>query len=66
MKVYDERPRIKIPLSPFQLGIEIATVSGIVALLVYAWDSWLTLPETIPLRFGFSGQPTRFGSRTGL
>jgi hypothetical protein len=66
MTMYDARPRIKIPLSPLQLGVEIATASGLVAMLVYAWDSWPELPERIPLRFGLYGQPTRLGSRASL
>lgn len=36
----------------------------VVLLWVWAWLTWANAPDQVPLHFGFSGEPTRWGPRT--
>lgn len=65
-KVYDMRPRIRVPLTRLHVGIEIATVGILVIMLFCVWQVWPSLPERVPQKFDLSGQPTRWGERSGL
>ena len=64
--MYDTRPRIKIPPTRLQRAIEVLTVGVLLAMLLYVWQAWPTVPERVPQKFDISGQPTRWGGRAGL
>ena len=36
----------------------------VVLLWVWAWLTWSNAPDQLPLHFGFSGDPTRWGPRS--
>lgn len=64
--MYETRPRIRIPLTRLQWAIEVLTVGVLLALLLCVWQAWPTIPERIPHKFDISGQPIRWGGRSGL
>lgn len=62
----EKRPRIKIPTTPVQWAIEVLTIGLLLAMLIYVWQAWPTVPEQIPQRFDFSGKPTEWSGRASV
>lgn len=54
------------PLTPRGRRYAWLTILGIAALWLLALACLFNLPETVPVHFGLSGQPTRYGSRLEL
>lgn len=61
-----ERPKIKIPLKPFDYALEILAVLGLATLLFLSAFHYGQLPEQIPTHFGADGRPNAFGPKTTL
>jgi Predicted membrane protein len=61
-----KRPRIEIPLQPFDYSLEALAAFGLLFLLGTAFWHYASLPDTIPVHFGPDGKPDRFGSKTTL
>src|SRR6266404_7760467 len=50
-------------MSPLQVAYEVVAVSGLLFHLVLVTRAWASLPSTIPVHYGFSGQPDAWGGR---
>lgn len=61
-----ERPRIELPYQSVDYTLEILSVLGLLALWGLAAYYYPDLPEQIPVHFGASGYPDRFGSKQTL
>jgi uncharacterized membrane protein len=46
--------------------LEAMAAAGVVALVVYAFVVWPSLPPRVPIHFGFSGPPTSWAGRGAL
>jgi uncharacterized membrane protein len=60
------RPRIQIPMQPFDYSLEALAAIGLLFLLGTALWHYPGLPETIPVHFGGDGKPDRYGSKANL
>ena len=61
-----ERPKIKVPLEPLDLVVEILNISLLVLLILYTFVAYQDMPETIPTHFNAQGEPDGFGSKNTL
>jgi uncharacterized membrane protein len=61
-----DRPKLKIPWSPLEKGLEVASLLGLAFLLWITFSAWAGLPDKVPVHFGFTGQPDRWGDRNTL
>lgn len=62
----EERPKIKIPLTPFDQTVEFVGWLLIVALCIFTGLSYNSLPDTIPIHYNFSGEADGFGSKATI
>ncbi len=46
--------------------LNLIALAGLVALFCIAIHPWVTLPDTIPIHFGFDGQANGWGSKKNL
>ena len=53
-------------LSLLQLVLEVAAAAAIILHVLLLSRAWLTLPDTIPVHFGISGQPDKWGQKAEL
>ena len=60
------RPRIKIPLTPPEYGLEVFAVLGLLFGFMAARLYWTRMPESIPTHFGAAGQPDAWGPKWNL
>ena len=56
----------KLPLTPFEKVLNVASIALIIATWVYVWVALKDLPDRIPVHFDITGQPDRFGSKYEL
>jgi hypothetical protein len=49
--------------SPLRVALEGAALAGLLFHLATAARAWASLPERVPVHFGASGQPDRWGSK---
>ncbi|MGR6835880.1 DUF1648 domain-containing protein [Syntrophomonas erecta] len=61
-----KRPFIKLPLTRWEIWLEVLSALGILMLLFLVWQSWGTLPDKIPSHFGITGQPDAWGNKSSL
>lgn len=57
------QPILRLPLSPTLVALEIAAAVGILAIALFLFQSWASLPPTIPVHFGLTGKPDAWGSK---
>lgn len=60
--MFDERPRVELPLSTLDRVLQAAALLGAFVLAAALIAIPTTMPERVPLHFGASGQPDRWGS----
>ncbi len=53
-------------MSPLQVAYEVVAVSGLLFHLVLVTRAWASLPSTIPVHYGLSGQPDAWGGKIEL
>src|SRR5260370_8870297 len=56
----------KQKMSPLQIAYEVVAASGLLFHLVLIARAWASLPTTIPVHYGFSGQPDAWGGKIEL
>lgn len=61
-----QRPVLHLSRSPLDMGLEVVALLGVVVCCWIAFQSWDSLPETIPLHFGLSGEPNGWGSKATI
>ena len=59
-------PKIKIKMQPSDYILELAAVGGLVFLVGATYYYYPTLPERIPTRFNFQGEPEAFGAKSSI
>jgi uncharacterized membrane protein len=57
------RPILHIPPSPLEVILEIAAFAGVVHCVAGLVRSWASLPDRVPIHFGFDGRPDSWGRR---
>lgn len=57
------RPVLSIPRSTGEVLLEMAAVAGLVLMIGGLAVSWGSIPERVPLHFGVTGEPDRWGSK---
>jgi uncharacterized membrane protein len=65
-KKYNNRPKMRVPLTIFDLVMEIAGLVGLLAMWIIIIASFSKLPDTIPTHFNGAGQPNGFGGKSGI
>lgn len=60
------RPLLRIPYSPMERNLEIASAAGLAFGLLTIVQSWSSIPDSIPTHFGFSGRPDAWGAKRML
>jgi uncharacterized membrane protein len=61
-----KRPRLKIPLKPIDVWMELFSLFLLVTITGYAIISFDSLPDVIPTHFNGKGVPDAFGDKTSL
>src|SRR5712692_3504798 len=56
----------KQEMSSLQIAYEVLAVSGLLCHIVLVTRAWASLPSTIPVHYGLSGQPDAWGGRIEL
>ncbi|MEP0785004.1 DUF1648 domain-containing protein [Coleofasciculus sp. FACHB-129] len=59
----NQRPILTIARSPVDLLLDVVAIAGILLLLLLTFQSWATLPNTIPVHFDIAGKPDATGSK---
>lgn len=59
----ENHPRLKLSYSPKEKILELLSAVLLLAQFVYIAYVWKSLPETIPIHFGLSGEPDGWGPR---
>lgn len=65
-KLKTNRPKIKVPLEPIDIIVDLVTVTIFIIILVYTYISYGNLPETIPTHFNVKGIADGFGDKITL
>jgi uncharacterized membrane protein len=60
------RPRLTVPRTPLETWCELAAVFMLLAACVMPASAWASLPPEIPVHFGISGSPDRWGGKEML
>ncbi len=60
------RPKIKLPITSVDRGVEIVGVLLIIAVWFYTASCYRQLPETVPIHFNGAGEADRFGNKKHL
>ena len=53
-------------MSPLQVAYEVVAVSGLLFHIALVTRAWISLPATIHVHYGFSGQPDAWGGKIEL
>ncbi len=61
-----KRPRLKIPLKPIDLWVELFSLFLLICIAGYAIISYDSLPDIIPTHFNGKGVPDVFGNKSSL
>jgi len=59
----NERPRIKVPLEPIDVIVDMLSLALLVMLIIYTALQIQDMPDTIPTHFNFEGEADGFGSK---
>ena len=62
----DDRPRIVPPRTPLLAVLHAVSWAGRIACVVIGALHWRRLPDSIPIHFGFAGEPDAWGPRAWL
>jgi uncharacterized membrane protein len=62
----EERPKLKIPLSPTDKVFELLGWGALLALWVWTGTSYSSLPDSIPTHFSASGEADGFGRKASI
>jgi len=60
------RPKLNIPLSSFELAVQLVSLLGIVASFVLLLIVWPDIPDKVPTHFGSSGEADAWGGKSTL
>mgnify|MGYP000288640196 CR=1 FL=1 len=60
------RPRIKIPLTPLEILLELLSLAGLAGAVWMLMKFWPELPAAIPKHFGPTGEVDAWGDRSSL
>lgn len=61
-----QRPRLKIPVSAVEAGLELLSLSGLVISFLLLLKYYPDLPASIPNHFGVSGEADSWGDKSTL
>ncbi|NIM05709.1 MAG: DUF1648 domain-containing protein [Armatimonadetes bacterium] len=64
MTVQQKRPVLSLPLSNFEMLIEIAAIAGVLLVLAITAIYWQALPDRVPAHFGLAGEPNRWAGKS--
>lgn len=64
--MFQKQPKIKLPFSRLELGLEAAAIAGIVFMVLMIIKLWAILPATIPSHFNGAGQPDGYSGKNSL
>jgi len=62
----EKRPKLKIELSWKEKILILISTLYVIAMWVYLYIAWSNLPSIIPIHFGISGAPDRFGNKSSV
>ncbi len=62
----NERPKMKVPLEPLDLVLEIISLTLLVMLIIYTALEHQNMPDTIATHFNFKGEADGFGSKNTM
>src|SRR4051794_9461330 len=62
----EERPKLKIELTPLDKAIEFIGLFTLIGMWSLAIYYFFILPDTIPVHFGASGQPDSYGKKATI
>jgi len=62
----EKRPKLKISLSWKEKMLILISTFCVIAMWVYLYIAWSNLPSIIPIHFGISGAPDRFGNKSSV
>lgn len=62
----NNRPKLEIPLSSFEIVIQLVSILGIVVIFLTLLLSWTKIPGEIPTHFGASGSADGWGGKSSL
>lgn len=62
----EKRPKLKISLSWKEKILILISTLCVIAMWVYLYISWSNLPSIIPIHFGITGAPDRFGNKSNV
>lgn len=65
-KKHNKRPVLKLPITGWEIGLEVLSVLGVLFVFLLVYQSWGILPDRIPTHFGFTGQPDAWGNKENL
>jgi uncharacterized membrane protein len=57
------RPKVRLPLTPADIGLEVASAAGILLIFVITLLAWGNLPEKVPTHFNAAGKPDSYGDK---
>lgn len=60
---YADRPRVQLTLSGLDKALQLAGALVLAMFLVVVAATWASLPASLPVHFGLSGEPDSWGSR---
>jgi uncharacterized membrane protein len=60
----NERPKIKVPLEPIDIIVEMITLSVLALMIIYIFIVYNDLPHTIPTHFNGEGEANGFGNKS--
>ena len=66
MLIENNRPKLEIPLSSFEIVIQLVCALGIVEIFLTLFLSWHKIPSRIPTHFGPSGSIDAWGGKSSL
>ena len=64
--VTSNRPILKLPLTAFDLSIEVLGLLLLIGFWIFTVNFYPSLPEVIPTHFGGGGKPDGFGSKATI
>ncbi|MCJ0742617.1 DUF1648 domain-containing protein [Pedobacter montanisoli] len=59
----NNRPKLKLNLSKFDIIIEVISIIVLLTLAVFTVVNYKNLPDTVPVHFNLAGEADRFGSK---
>jgi hypothetical protein len=60
------RPKLKVPLKPAEIILEVVCILAFLSSCVYLIFSWSKMPDIIPIHFAVSGPADNFGTKRAL